>query len=142
MLLMECARRFRRDERYGLICHSKYTNPAAIADTTTKCMNSLLTIDCCNVCHAGNQRRSMGTARSGFRQLISKILDVGRVEADNVALDVDRHTEIRPDDRGQMMDESYYVMWALPCIRLKTSQSNCFGVTAWNGIGPIEPRSR
>lgn len=29
------------NERYGRICHSKYTNPAAIADTTTKCMNIL-----------------------------------------------------------------------------------------------------
>jgi hypothetical protein len=34
------------NERYGRICHSKYTNPAAIADTTTKCMNILPAIDC------------------------------------------------------------------------------------------------
>ncbi|MDI3462743.1 MAG: hypothetical protein OJF50_001564 [Nitrospira sp.] len=28
------------DERYGLICHSKYTNPTVTADTRTKCMDS------------------------------------------------------------------------------------------------------
>lgn len=44
------------DERYGLISHSKYTNPTAIADTTTKCMNILPTSDCCNLSNAGNQR--------------------------------------------------------------------------------------
>jgi hypothetical protein len=27
--------------RYGLICHSKYTNPTTNADTTTRCMNIL-----------------------------------------------------------------------------------------------------
>jgi hypothetical protein len=27
--------------RYGLICHSKYTNPTTNADTTTRCMNGL-----------------------------------------------------------------------------------------------------
>ena len=32
---------FYGDECYGLISHSKYTNPTAIADTTTKCMNIL-----------------------------------------------------------------------------------------------------
>jgi hypothetical protein len=46
-----------------------------------------------------------------------------------------------PDDLPRMAAESY-VTWALPCIRLKTSQSNCLGVTAWSGIGPIDPRSR
>ena len=42
------------NERYGLISHSKYTNPTAIADTTTKCMNILPTIIV--VFEAGNQR--------------------------------------------------------------------------------------
>jgi hypothetical protein len=44
------------DERYGLISHSKYTNPTAIADTTTRCMNILPTLDCCIVFDAGTQR--------------------------------------------------------------------------------------
>ena len=35
-----------------------------------------------------------------------------------------------------------YVTRALPCIRLETAQANCLGVTAWSGIGPIDPRSR
>jgi hypothetical protein len=29
------------DKPYGLTSHSKYTNPTAMADTTTKCMNIL-----------------------------------------------------------------------------------------------------
>jgi hypothetical protein len=29
---------------YGLISHSKYTNPTAMADTTTRCMNILPTM--------------------------------------------------------------------------------------------------
>jgi len=41
---------------YGLISHSKYTNPTAMADTTTRCMNILPTIDCCIVFDAGTQR--------------------------------------------------------------------------------------
>ena len=41
---------------YGLISHSKYTNPTAMADTTTKCMNILRTLDCCSLFNAGNQR--------------------------------------------------------------------------------------
>jgi hypothetical protein len=40
-----------------------------------------------------------------------------------------RHAESRPDDRAQMAAKGY-VMWALPCIRLNTSQSNCLAVTA------------
>jgi hypothetical protein len=44
------------NERYGRICHSKYTNPTAIADTTTKCMNILPAIDCYSLSDAGNQR--------------------------------------------------------------------------------------
>ena len=32
----------REDEPYGLISHSKYTNPTAMADTTTRCINILL----------------------------------------------------------------------------------------------------
>jgi hypothetical protein len=42
------------EERYGLISHSKYTNPTAMADTTTKCMNILPTVIV--VFEAGNQR--------------------------------------------------------------------------------------
>ena len=41
---------------YGRISHNKYTNPTAIADTTTKCMHVLRTIDCCTVSNAGTQR--------------------------------------------------------------------------------------
>ena len=44
------------------------------------------------------------------------------------------------DDCARMAAESY-VTRVLPCIRLKTSQSNCLGVTAWSGIGLIDPRS-
>jgi len=44
------------DKPYGLTSHSKYTNPTAIADTTTRCMNTLPTIDCCTVSNAGTQR--------------------------------------------------------------------------------------
>ena len=44
------------DEPYGLISHSKYTNPTAMADTTTRCMNILPRIDCCHRSDAGNQR--------------------------------------------------------------------------------------
>lgn len=65
----------RGDERYGLICHSKYTSPAATAETTTKCMNSLLTIDCCNVSDAGNQRPVYGYREMGFQTTYFKILD-------------------------------------------------------------------
>jgi hypothetical protein len=43
-------------KRYGRISHNKYTNPTAIADTTTKCMQILRTIDCCTVSNAGTQR--------------------------------------------------------------------------------------
>jgi hypothetical protein len=43
-------------KRYGRISHSKYTNPTAMADTTTKCMNILRTLDCCSLFNAGNQR--------------------------------------------------------------------------------------
>lgn len=67
----------RGDERSGLICHNKYTNPAAIADTTTKCMNSLLTIDCCNVSDAGNQRLVYGYREMGFQTTYFKILVSG-----------------------------------------------------------------
>ncbi len=41
---------------YGRISHNKYTNPTAMADTTTKCMNILRTLDCCSLFNAGNQR--------------------------------------------------------------------------------------
>ena len=67
----------RGEERYGLICHSKYTNPAATADTTTKCMNTLPTIDCCNVSDAGNQRPIYRYREMGFQATYFKILDVG-----------------------------------------------------------------
>ncbi len=43
-------------KRYGRISHNKYTNPTAMADTTTKCMHILPTIDCCTVSNAGTQR--------------------------------------------------------------------------------------
>ena len=43
-------------KRYGRISHNKYTNPTAMADTTTKCMNILRTLDCCSLFNAGNQR--------------------------------------------------------------------------------------
>ncbi len=62
------------EERYGLICHSKYTNPATTAETTTKCMNRLLTIDCCNVTDAGNQRPVYGYREMGFQTTYFKIL--------------------------------------------------------------------
>ena len=61
-------------ERYGLICHSKYTNPTATADTTTKCMNSLLTIDCCNASDAGTQRLIYGYREIDFQTTYFKIL--------------------------------------------------------------------
>jgi len=64
------------DERYGLICQSKYTNPTATADTITTCMNSPPTIDCCNVSDAGNQRSVYGYREMGFRATDFKILDV------------------------------------------------------------------
>ncbi len=41
---------------YGRISHNKYTNPTAMADTTTKCMNILHRLDCCSLFNAGNQR--------------------------------------------------------------------------------------
>jgi hypothetical protein len=62
-------------ERYGLICHSKYTNPTATAATTTKCMNTLPTIDCCNVSNAGNQRLMYGYRELGFQATDFTILD-------------------------------------------------------------------
>lgn len=43
-------------KRYGRISHNKYTNPTAMADTTTKCMNILHRPDCCSRFNAGNQR--------------------------------------------------------------------------------------
>ena len=61
------------DERSGLICHNKYTNPAAIADTTTKCMNSLLTIDCCHVSDAGNRPLLYGYREMDFQTTYFKI---------------------------------------------------------------------
>ena len=55
------------EERYGLICHSKYTNPATTAETTTKCMLPLPTVECCNVPDAGNQRSVYRYPEMGFQ---------------------------------------------------------------------------
>ena len=33
--------RSHENKPYGLISHNKYTNPTAMADTTTRCMNIL-----------------------------------------------------------------------------------------------------
>jgi hypothetical protein len=49
---------------YGLISHSKYTNPTAMADTTTKCMHILPTVIV--VFEAGNQRSILGVSRDAF----------------------------------------------------------------------------
>jgi hypothetical protein len=76
----------RADERSGLICHNKYTNPAAIADTTTKCMNSLLTIDCCNVSDAGNRCLIYGYREISFQATYFKILDGRSAGTGDVAL--------------------------------------------------------
>lgn len=58
------------DERYGLICHSKYTNPTVTADTRTKSMNSPPYVVPCPT--PETSVRFTGIARWVFRQLISR----------------------------------------------------------------------
>jgi hypothetical protein len=70
--------RSRGDEGYDLVCHSKYTKPAATADTTTKCMNILPAIDCCNVFDAGNQHSVYGYREMGFQATDFKVFANGR----------------------------------------------------------------
>ena len=62
------------DERYGLICHSKYTNPTVTADTRTKCMDSPPL--CRTLSDAGNRAFRYGYREMGFQATDFKILDV------------------------------------------------------------------
>ena len=60
------------DEPYGLISHSKYTNPTAMADTTTRCMNILLELMVVTYPTPETSVLTRGTVRWGFWQLISR----------------------------------------------------------------------
>ncbi len=62
----------RRDECYGLICHSKYTNPTATAETTMTCMNPSLRLIVVTCPTLETSARVMGIVRWVFRQLISR----------------------------------------------------------------------
>ncbi len=79
--------RSREDERYGLICHSKYTNPTATADTTTRCMNILPTIVIVVPAFgAGNQRSVYGYREMDFQATFFQIFEMRCAEAVDVAL--------------------------------------------------------
>lgn len=61
------------NERYGLICHSTYTNPIATAETTTRCMHTLPASNDCNLSEAGNQRSIYGYRETGFQATYFRI---------------------------------------------------------------------
>ncbi len=62
---------------YGLTSHSKYTNPTAIADTTTKCMHILPAMMVVPFPTPEPSVLTRGIARWGFWQLISRFVTCG-----------------------------------------------------------------
>lgn len=74
----------------------------------------------------------MGIVRLVFRQLISRfsIFGMQDMATGGNDLNVDSRQTIGGGTRTMRVYAEGYEMWLLPCIRLKTSQSNCLGVTA------------
>lgn len=74
----------------------------------------------------------MGIVRSVFRQPISRfsISGKGGIETGGKRLSVWIHVNPLKVELLRWGCAEGYEKWVLPCIRLKTSQSNCLGVTA------------